>query len=298
MALAAAAVLILTVAIPLATRTLWGALLTERARVRQLTTALAAPHTLTVFLHVRTSNNQRRHTQISTWFQSLGWVVEYGYTDLDAHADGVTVKGPSRSARGVLLSALRAAGIEGKEDTTEVEFWQVIVGTGDEPVVTPGELQKELLEARDLIKVRSYERDAARDAHGRLSVNFAKQRLKWCAERMKTTEQGSPGLPVHVTIRFAEYADHKLAKDIQSVLVEHTNWPVVLDNSNKPLIEPEDDFKVVFFIGVLGSFGEIFAAFHDGPLVAGKVGFRKVPLQDQSHLVIDILPTVANLPGT
>ena len=96
-----------------------------------------------------------------------------------------------------------------------------------------------------------------------------------------------------MTVRFAEYKDFDLAKEIATIINKCTQWHVEVDGSNKPTIIPCEDFKVVFNIGPLRTFENVAWAFNYGELVKSKIGWNTTEgLDGGEHLIVNVIPTV------
>jgi len=67
---------------------------------------------------------------------------------------------------------------------------------------------------------------------------------------------------------------------------------VTLDQSNKPVLRPSDQFKVVFESPITGGFDELASIFEDGQLITEATAIRTANRDDLAHLVIEILLTV------
>ena len=80
---------------------------------------------------------------------------------------------------------------------------------------------------------------------------------------------------IRVTVRFAEYDDFNLAKAIETLFRNCTEWPVEVDGSNRPTIEP-GDCKVVFSFTPWIDFTEVVWAFSYGELVKGTIGQKPI----------------------
>ena len=81
--------------------------------------------------------------------------------------------------------------------------------------------------------------------------DHAKAALQWFAARVEMNtgrmrDKGEAVKDIRVTVRFAEYKDLDLAKEIEVIIKECTQWPIEVDGSNKPTIMPDGKFKVVF----------------------------------------------------
>jgi hypothetical protein len=87
--------------------------------------------------------------------------------------------------------------------------------------------------------------------------------------------------------------DFGLAKQIESILREHTSWKVALDGGNNPALRPNDESKVIFESALTGTFRDVGVAFSEGRLIDAAVGIRDNPNRfDHGHLVVEVLPTV------
>ena len=77
-------------------------------------------------------------------------------------------------------------------------------------------------------------------------------------------------------------------------------WPVTLDGSNNPAIEPNNDCKVLFESDLSGIFDDIAEAFKSGNLLDNvSVGVhRKDLLEDKRRLVVEVTPTVLGVKET
>lgn len=146
------------------------------------------------------------------------------------------------------------------------------------------------------------ERDSAVRQLKAATKDYNEERLRAFAHRakknlemakLKGTHPPEELKDVHVTVRFAVYADLPLAQTIERILKEHTQWPVELDMSNKPILLPnEKGFKVMFDIGPMDSFMPVAHAFDDGQLIDASVGVRRTERWgDSERLVVEVLPT-------
>lgn len=168
-------------------------------------------------------------------------------------------------------------------------------GTVSAAVDAPSPLERELERERDQAL---NEASASSRALAEVKRDFAMARLRWFANNVravvaKNIKADPPLQDVRATVRFAVYEDLTLAKDVVAVLQRCTHWPVALDSDNKPLIEPDHDFKIVFDIGPGGAFREVFEAFEYGALVKGKIERKLGERWDEmEHLVVDVLPTI------
>ena len=128
--------------------------------------------------------------------------------------------------------------------------------------------------------------------------NHAEAKLRWCATLLsikieRARESEYPLKDIQVTVRFAEYKDFDLAKEIATIINKCTQWHVEVDGSNKPTIIPCEDFKVVFNIGPLRTFEDVAWAFNYGELVKGKIGWNTTEgLDGGEHLIVNVIPTV------
>ena len=98
---------------------------------------------------------------------------------------------------------------------------------------------------------------------------------------------------VRVTIRFAPPydEDYTLVKEIAAIVHRYLRWPVNIDGTNNPLIEPSITFRVRFDASFMApSFEEVAAAFQEGELINGKVGFKTSNRDDDEHLIIEVAP--------
>ena len=114
-------------------------------------------------------------------------------------------------------------------------------------------------------------------------------------ERMKS--QGRHDVDnIRVTVRFADYDDYNLAKEIETTLKNCTDWPVELDGSNRPIIEPSD-CKVVFAFTPWIDFSEVIWAFSYGKLIDGTIGRNtdRIDDEDREHLIVTVAPTIRQL---
>ena len=137
------------------------------------------------------------------------------------------------------------------------------------------------------LQERTNERDGALRALKTCKNNFAIARLRWFAERARIRE-----VAINVTIRFATYDDINLVKQIEKLFQEHTEWPVEIDGTNKPVIMPDEEFKVLFESGISQAFNPVAMAFQDGELIDAVVGVRMGNRATNGDLVVEVLPTV------
>ena len=96
---------------------------------------------------------------------------------------------------------------------------------------------------------------------------------------------------IRVTVRFADYADFNLAKEIETIIRNCTNWSVELDGSNKPTIEPSD-CKVVFGFTPYVDFNEVVWAFNYGNLIDETIGQNTGRDEDKKCLIVTVTPTI------
>ena len=124
---------------------------------------------------------------------------------------------------------------------------------------------------------------------------FADSTLSWIAER--EILNGGADAVINVDVRFATPDDHFLAKTIQEIFERKTLWPVTLDGSNNPPIEPNNECKVSFKSDHGGTFDEIVEAFKSGNLLGDvSVGISRTGLlEDRRRLVVEVAPTVADV---
>ena len=133
--------------------------------------------------------------------------------------------------------------------------------------------------------------------------DYAEAIIRWFAERstMNTERargQGDPVKDIRVTVRFADYKDLDLVKEIEAIIKNCTQWPVEIDGSNKPTIMPDNRFKVIFDVGAWQFFDEVAAAFNYGELVKATIGKRSADrYEEREHLIVDVLPTMEKRSG-
>ena len=142
------------------------------------------------------------------------------------------------------------------------------------------------------------DRDAALEALEVCRERFAYSKLSWIAERELLN--GDADAVINVEVRFATPDDHFLAKRIQDIIAVHMCWPVTLDGGNKPAIEPNNTFKVLFESDLRKTFDEIAEAFKSGSLLDDvSVGVHRTGiLEDRRRLVVEVTPTVLGVKET
>ena len=160
--------------------------------------------------------------------------------------------------------------------------------------VIVGAVEENLLEMVGELAIRQVasEHEGAVQALAVCQKNFALARLRWVAERAELNE-----VNVQVRIRFVDYLDYDLAKKIESIFKEHASkWSIEIDGTNKPVLRPADEFKVVFDCGFMQSYMEVASAFSDGQLAGVSVGLRRSDRfadGDQPPvLIVEVLPTI------
>ena len=85
-------------------------------------------------------------------------------------------------------------------------------------------------------------------AHAKAALQWFAAKVEMNSERMRN--EGKSVKHIRVTVRFADYKDLDLVKEIETIVKECcTQWPVEVDGSNNPTIMPDKDFKVVFDVG-------------------------------------------------
>ncbi len=193
--------------------------------------------------------------------------------------------------------ALTSGADDGKVAVAELERTkQALAMTQAERENIRGALQAEVNKARS-------ERHGFEQAWLTCKKAFGVQRLIWFAKRAEANMEAHNAEASHedkvgpprVTIRFVGYAstDFGLAKQIESILKEHTQWNLALDGGNNPALRPSNEFKVIFESSVMGSFREVAAAFSDGRLIDAAIGVRDHPNRFDHDLVIEVLPSVS-----
>ena len=125
---------------------------------------------------------------------------------------------------------------------------------------------------------------------------FTYSKLSWIAERA-ILNRGADGV-INVVVRFATPDDHFLAMKIQDIIEVNMQWPVTLDGGNKPAIEPNNTFKVLFVSDLGKTFDEIAEAFKSGSLLDDiSVGVRHT-FEDRRRLVVEVAPMVLGVKET
>ncbi len=127
--------------------------------------------------------------------------------------------------------------------------------------------------------------------HAESALRKFAERVAGNIERRRAQDQSVKD--IRVTVRFAEYKDVDLVNQIKTIIENCTQWPVVIDGSNKPTIMPDKDFKVVFDIGPWQTFEEVAWAFSYGELVKGKIASTATQRFDEDeHLIVNVLPII------
>ena len=159
-------------------------------------------------------------------------------------------------------------------------------------------LRQALKNATGEVNAATRDRDAALEALEVWLERFAYSKLSWIAER--EILNGGADAVINVDVRFATPDDHFLAKKIQDIIEVHTHWPVTLDGGNKPAIEPNNEFKVLFESDLGATFDEIAEAFKLGSLLDDvSVGVRRTGiLEDRRRLVVEVTPMVLGVKET
>ena len=159
-------------------------------------------------------------------------------------------------------------------------------------------LHQALENATAEVDVANRNRDATLEAFETFRVNFGCTKLSWIAER-ELLNNGLDGV-INVVVRFATPDDHFLAKKIQEIIQRNTQWPVTLNGSNNPTIEPNNECKVSFKSDLGATFDEIAEAFKSGNLLADvSVGVSRTDiLEDRRRLVVEVTPTVLGVKET
>ena len=244
-------------------------------------------------------------------FEKAGWKMEVGVTSLPQHGQGIWLHGGTTTERTTALWGLATIDLAAQIDYTDDHppCLQVIVGACEPQQLDPVESdraaqQAQLLQEhsaavaereslRTALQEAQQERESLRGQLGHaqhdwlaIKEQFALARIGWFARTAKAWES-----PVTVTIRFADYADFALVKQIEAILNE-TGWPIVIDGGNSPVLEPSGQFKVIFESGLSAAFDPIAHAFSDGRLLQCPVGRRLADRGTMTHLVIEVLPTV------
>lgn len=151
--------------------------------------------------------------------------------------------------------------------------------------------------SREALRRTTEERDEARSELAEAASSLRKTKELFAHERLRIYSGmrfGRSGeiTPV-VTIRFADYAggDYALAKRIEEIFNKYTSWPVTLDGSNSPVLNPAGDFKVIFESSAFQDFDRVAFAFSDGDLLRVSVGSSAGDRTDQHHLVVKVFPS-------
>ena len=160
------------------------------------------------------------------------------------------------------------------------------------------DLHQALKDTTGEVNAATRDRDAALEALEVWLERFAHSKLSWIAER--EILNGGADAVINVDVRFATPDDHFLAKKIQDIIEVHTYWPVTLDGGNKPAIEPNNEFKVLFESDHGATFDEIAEAFKSGNLLGDvSVGVHSTGiLEDRRRLVVEVTPTVLGVKET
>jgi len=278
----------------------------------------AMPQTVTVFAHDEVlKRNPGLYEQVKQFFKGVDWHVEVGLTNLPQHSTGVWLHGGDKPTRTLAFWMLRTLNIAAQvDDSDDDESLQVIVGAenvsereydGSEITQSLAERQlirdyPTLVSERDALKwaleqtqkerealrgTLANERDSALQSLARCQKDFAMARVEWFAQRSRDWNP-----QISVTVRFADYFDYRLALQIIAILQEHAGWTAELDQSNKPVLKPSEEFKVVFESGISQAFDEIAYAFGQGAFLGDVSVGRRTADRHDNHLVIEVLPTV------
>lgn len=184
--------------------------------------------------------------------------------------------------------------------------WAVVSSKGVQEVITGwnirGRMALALTSVRRLAKRRTSSDDSElqllRGALHKCKKEHAEAAIRWFADRVsmnidRARTEGRTVEDFRVTVRFADYKDLDLAKEIEEAVKNCTQWAVEIDGSNNPTIMPDKDFKIVFNIGPWPTFREVVWAFSYGELVKGKIGSRVTErFDDTDHLIVNVLPTI------
>ena len=247
--------------------------------------------TVTIYRHILAPRDEIPFNQIRSLFEQAGWKVIATATEVERHARGLWIHGGASTDRASAQWGRSTLGLIADVDDHDDSppTLQIIIGAdaGDSTSLAKRKSNADEAERRQL-------QDALRNC----KKEYAESTLRWFAQRAqinieKHRLQDPSVKDIRATVRFAEYKDLDLAKDVVKILKECTAWPVELDGSNKPTILPDGDFKVSFDIGSWESFRKVAWAFTYGQLVPGKIGHRGTErFDDRQHLIVDVLPTV------
>lgn len=140
------------------------------------------------------------------------------------------------------------------------------------------------------------ERDGALQALATCKAAFAKAALNWIGQRSQLIAEtrGKESSGAYVTIKFADYKDYELAKEIERIIRECLDWKVTLEHHTSPALPLAKDHKVIFSSPMTTNFDAIAANFDDGRLLGNvSIGVSRIDERDEpGHLVIKVLPTV------
>ena len=158
------------------------------------------------------------------------------------------------------------------------------------------DLHQALKDATGEVNAATLDRDTALKALKVCRERFACSTLTWISDRALQRGIGN----INVVVRIATPDDHFLAQKITQIFQRNMQWPVTLDGSNNPAIEPNNDCKVLFESDFSGIFDEIAEAFKSGNLLGNvSVGVhRKGLLEDKRRLVVEVTPTVLGVKET
>lgn len=250
-----------------------------------------AGRSVTVFTHEEAKRkNPNLPSQVHSLFDEAGWKVSGASTNLPQHAKGIWIHGGSVADRTIARWAMRTLNIPAQIDTTLEDVpLQVIVGAVS-PTPCEESFKERLTAAEANIAKLAKERDWLEYSLSKCKRSSAIATIRSLVKRT-IADKWDP--PVHVTIRFANYADFDLVQKIEATMKEYaSDWPLVVDGSNAPVIRPSDEFKVIFESGINQAFDGIAAAFVDGALLGDyRLGRRSADRND-NHLVVEVLPTV------
>ena len=252
----------------------------QRVAAKVPTGATAAPPypTVTIYEHLAAQQSLVR-LRIRTLFEDAGWKVIIARTDVERHRQGVWIHGGTDVERNVAKWGLQTLGVVPQVDYTDDNppNLQVIVGAADAVEPPPS--------TDDFSRLRQ-ERDTAV-----ATVKQVKRDYGLTILRMLSGMRFRGGEKPTVVIRFARYEhDYKLAREIEKIFRDVTDWNVTLDGSNTPVLHPDDRFKVIFESGLTMSFEKVTAAFSEGDLLGVPVGQRVADRGDEDRLVVEVLP--------